>query len=129
MESIDLLSLILSIVGLITSIVFATFIFNLKDTSDNISKKQDEINKLVKSLIQTSIADCGCIYPMFSDEGVTDYIIEGRKILDWFKEKHNIEDDLIAINFFKSMEEERLVEVYIKEKESEIKKIFKRKGE
>ena len=115
MTQVETLSLILSVTGLIASIIFGTFIFSLHNTLSEVKIKQKEIEDLYNKLIEIAITDCGMIYPMFDNKGRTDFNIDGHKFVNWIKSKYKIFDDYQAVVFIKGSDEQVLIEQYIQE--------------
>lgn len=118
MESVTLaFTIILSFVGLavsIGSLVLAIiYIIRLSKIDQVQSKLQIDIENLNK-LKNTLIIGCGCIYPMYSGTGKIEFKIQGRSLINWFKQVNNIEDDLEAVNIFKAQDEHKIIEEYIK---------------
>ena len=119
-------TIILSFVGLaisIGSLVLAIiYIIRLSKIDQMQSKLQIDIEGLNK-LKNTLIIDCGCIYPMYSGTDRIEFKIQGRSLIDWFKQVNNIEDDLDAVNIFKAQDEHKIIEEYIKNHYSHLEKI------
>lgn len=119
-------TIILSFVGLaisIGSLVLAIiYIIRLSKIDQVQSKLQIDIESLNK-LKNTLIIDCGCIYPMYSGTDKIEFKIQGRSLIDWFKQVNNIEDDLDAVNIFKAQDEHKIIEEYIKNHYSHLEKI------
>ena len=113
MTHIEILSLILSVTGLIASIIFGISIFDLHKRAFEIKAKEEKIEKAYNKVIKLTIASYATTHlTKFVDNN---QMIDGKDIVSWALNKYNCEDELVAIDFLE-LGGDRLIEEYIKEK-------------
>lgn len=121
MTQLETLSLILSITGLIASIVFGTSIFSLHNTLGEVKIKQKEVETLYDKVVKLAIVSCGTVYSCFCDDGDIEFIIDGHKFVNWVKSKYKILDDYQSTIFIQGSYYQ-LIEEYIKDNYESIEK-------
>lgn len=121
---INILSLVLSITGLIASIIFGTFIFSLHKTTVEIKIAQEELRKTKDDFLEMQVALIGVEkYALFQDNGPTLYLrVTGRELVDWIKKKYCINDDTQALKTFHSLVDTDVYEQYASEHLEKLKK-------